>query len=544
MKRLVSLKASAILRPSFLGGLVVLVFGCSLLCLLYKIPLDSDRLYFDDLFRDLLSGGRFSQWRLAVAPGYFPDLLLYSVAYKLLPFAPLRLMFVSALQALLCWAAAIWIAKEVRPTLSLNVPICLLAMLALVIVASTRSGAWVFLNSNNAHVGAALCFLLSLAALLRWARTRSVFMLPLLIVLGVAGTLSTALYFLCFPVAALIAVSIAAFRDRQHSDIFILAAVSILAGQAMAYGMRRLVVFNDVIGARVPMSFEAARHASGIFVANLQALLSQPWSGLLVTILTLLCFAIVLRVAMARIGQFGAPSNRFAAWFWLLAVLVTAVGGVLSGGFGDPYAFRYFGGHIALAATIAVVVLDTARPAVLRGVVWLVTLATLVAAPQAYSELRNEAGGSSLAYMARYGKGRIGEEDVALCIDRWVASGLPLRAGASQYWLARSVELRTPDHPMLAVFADLKPFFWMSTSGPMLRPEHYVRYYNFLLVQTAGEVAPFNFTPTGLAGQAPVPDRVVDCGGSPVQIWYYQTEALNRVIEKQSKQFVESEGLR
>ncbi|MCP1575839.1 hypothetical protein J2S30_004218 [Herbaspirillum rubrisubalbicans] len=302
-------------------------------------------------------------------------------------------------------------------------------------------------------------------------------------------------------------------------------------------------MFNDAIGARVPMSVEAAHRSARIFGDDLLALFKQPWSGLFVTILTLACFVIVVRVAMTRTDRFSMPASRLAAGFLILALLVTVGGSILSGGFGDTYAFRYFSGHIALAATITVVILDAARPVLLRGLIWLMAVVTLVAASQAYGELRNEAGGASLAHMARYGKGRIGEEDVAHCIDHWVASGLPLRSGASQYWLARGIEFRTTSHPMLAVFADLKPFFWMSTSGPMLRPGHYLRDYNFLVVQTGGDVAPFNFTPEELVKHVPVPDRIVACEGKQIQIWYYQTDALNRAIETQARQFIASEGL-
>lgn len=530
--------------------LSLLALSLCLTVLIYHIPLDSDRLYFDALFRDLLGQGRWSEWKMAVAPGYFLDLILYGFAYLILPAAGWRLFFVTAMQAILCAAAACWLAREIAGRRLVPSFTLIVTVLALCTVVSAHSGAWVFLNSNNAHVAATFYGLLSTAALFRYFRLAGRGQLLLLVMFGIMGLVSTAVYVLCFVLPALVFLGVLFLCATLPRRKLLSVALAIVLGQVFASLLRRMMTFHDEMTTRVPLTWQAAVNSFSVFTDTTMNLFRQPLSGYVVS--WLLATAIVLALTPFSLRNRISANDKkvdftmttfsisLAALFFFFAAVIVAIGAIASGGFGDKFAYRYFALPLSLSVVIAALKLQWYAPKLLGRINWFLICISIVLAFQVGFQLRKIAHHASPLYMLDHGRGRMGEELFAQCLDVAEKKGFLLKAGVSQYWLARSVEHFSPLHPMLPVFANLQPFFWMSSIGPLLRPSDYPREYNFAIVQTGGETAPFEFTISNPDLILPDPAKKYTCKDVPAEIWMYENHRLDQAVKAAAQKFLET----
>ena len=521
----------------------------ALLC--YKLRLDSDRLVFDDLFSSLSHGAHWRDWKMPPAPGYLPDLLLYWLATWFVDDAAARLFLVSVGQGLLCALAAMWLGSALLRRRSSTFYAAILGVLALAVVNSARTGMWLFLNSNNVHVSVSLFGLLTAALFIsRFSATRAMLLGGLLAIVGVVATLSSAVYTIAVAVPVLFALGCGvAFRrvrsSRMSRPTMLFAMVGVVSGQIFAAVLHRLITFHDALVGRVPISLAGARNALDWLLTDLDALLTQ---GSQFGKVFALMIAISMVYSFARIKTFskgGALHGPVAAdmrWTLLLATSslgFTAIGAVLSGGFIDAHAMRYFAFPFAMFVILALVSLDqTLQRSTLQRVYWIACVAILLLAVTSVDVMRAQARYSSLRDNLRHGSGILPTEQAAIdCIQELDASGAGLRDGIGDYWFARAIQYALPKHRMLQVDDTLHPFFWMMNAGTFNNPSAFPRFYNFAIVKATDDSGALTIPSTPL----PVSGRIVhQCRSGGLAIWYYSDDTLQTRMTANNAWYVAS----
>ena len=511
----------------------------------YKTVLQSDALFTDSLLTDLfIHGGRWGDWALVQAPAFVPDMLLYLLAYPLLPDAASRIFFVSAAQVLLLAGAVLWCARQIHPQLSARAQTALLVLLAFVTLVAAKSNMWLYFYSTNNHLGATMFGLAGVGLLLRQLARPSRAGAVALVLLIAAAQVSTRLFLLGFvmPLAALLALALAvlprrldAVRGHRRQAWRLLGMV--LASQLLAAALTAVLIVNVPVEGARPVTPETVAHALKLFLQASAAAFSPDNRWTLALSASLLLALLYLGAAALRglkldpdahglalrwRGPGAAPGWRFGAAAALLAVAlpVGVAGPVLSATFVDLNAYRYLTFPLTLAVVLVVITLDLrhgARPlwraatpllagAVLTGGLHLARHAAPAAAPAAL---------------------------VADCLKAVEADGFRLQAGLGDYWNGSAVSYHLPRHnPVLVTYNNAAPFFWVSTLGPMLRPERYPahQHSNFALLRDADAGGQFDYTAQTIGKLLPPPSRVRACPAARVQIWLYDGPELDATV--------------
>nr|WP_315255686.1 hypothetical protein [uncultured Duganella sp.] len=525
-----------------------LLLAAAATLLRFKTALQSDSLFLDSLFTDLFHhGGRWVEWKFIQAPAFLPDMLLYLIAYPLLPDAASRIFFVSVAQVFLLAAAVLWCARQIQPQLSRSAQSVLLLLLALVTVTAAQSNMWLYFYSTNNHLGATLFGLLALGLLLRELRQpatpgRTNWRLAAgLTLLFAAAQVSTKLFALTFivPLVALTVLALFALPRQapQRSRAWLLIGVAV-ASQLLAAVLNKLLIHN--------IPYEGHTHASPDSVANALKLFMQAtaaafagdnrWTQAL-SILLVLALLYLLASALRGLrldtdgpalgwhrlgGELGAGYGAAAA---LLAASLplTVVGAIGSAGFVDLNSYRYFIFPLTLAAMLAVVLLDHRYRQ--RQPLWhaAVLLGAGVVAAGAVQLSRNPPPQVDTAKL------------VAACVAATETSGFVLQAGVGDYWNGTAVSYFLPRHnPMQVTLNDATPLYWVNTLGPMLRPQDYPQHqhYNFAVLRNPGAGGQFNYTPETIGKVLPPPNRVQACPGTDMQVWLYDTAQLSTTMAR------------
>lgn len=512
----------------------------------YTIPLDSDRLYFDALFADLAHGGHWKDWRLPFAPGYFPDLLLYRISFDLLPSPIYRMWFVSAAQALACAAAAAHLLRQVDAGTARQTVPAALVVLALAMLVSTQTHAWIFLGDNNAHVAAPLCALLSTACMIRWLRDGEGCSgwrpAAWLVFVGWVGALSSQVYVLTFSAPALLFCFYWGLRYPRQRRTLVRCAAAIGLGMVGSSVIRRHIVFNSDLAQRIPSSLLSARISLATLGRTVEEFFRQPPAGLLLTLLlsaaTIACWAWARAHSRGRLAEDAqsGPWPGAMAVFATITGIATLGGSVASGGFMDVDCFRYMPFALGMSVLASILFLARSHRVLLGLSTWMLAGMALLYAGHLYP--RPE--GWSLDAVARQHPRLALQRYAAQCVEEAArSSAVPLQAGASQYWLVRGVQHYLPAYPMFALQSDLTPFFWMSSIGPIRRPEHYRYFFNFMVVQTKGDTEQFKFTVDNLRQVAPPPSAVHRCGeDGRAEVWIYADDSLDRAIRQKAANYL------
>ena len=544
----------------------VLLAGAASL-LRFKTVLQSDSLFLDSLFTDLFThGGRWADWKFIQAPAFLPDMLLYLLAYPLFPDAASRIFFVSAAQVPLLAAAVLWCARQIHPQLSRRAQTVLLLMLAFVTLVAARSNMWLYFYSTNNHLGATLFGLLGVGLLVRQLARPSRRGAVLLVLLIAAAQVSTRLFLLSFvlPLTALLALALVALPRgvdalrRHRQQAWNLLGV-VLASQLLAAALGALLIRHSAgLGRRA--SPDTVSNALKLFLQATGAAFSPDnrWTQALAV--ALLLAVLYLGVAALRAlalapdqrgwalrwqrpdgapgrAPDGAPGWRFGAAAALLSVALPlgVAGSVLSAGFVDLNAYRYFTFPLTLAVVLAVVLLDHRHGR--RAAPWHAGAALLAGAVLA--------GGLPLARQSAPPADPA--KLVADCLNAVEAGGFRLHAGVGDYWNGSAVSYYLPRHnPVLVTLNDAVPLFWVSTLGPLLRPNDYPahQHSNFALLRDAGAGGQFDYTPQTIGKLLPPPSRVHACPAAQVQIWLYDGPQLDAAVAAMKADFLAKRAAR
>jgi hypothetical protein len=536
---------------------------------LFKINLNSDLLFLDSVAVDLFQhGGAWGDWKFTPAPAYMPDMLAYFLGYFIFPAATQRIVFVCFVQAMLLAWVCMHLARLVKPSFSRNAQVCVLLITATVVLVAANSAMWLFFSSTNNHFAALVFPLLCLSWIFEFLKAQKPLALVWLAAGVAAGAASTSVFTLSFSLPALLLLAGCVVVLRSHRPFRRMAlqiGAAILAGETLAALLQKILLSYDALQGRAPLTVEAALRSIGAFVTatgvtfGTENLYTFTLAIFLVIIIVWLLLDWVLGI---KLSVDTAPPGFLAAWlkisdknwvfslslvFLLVALPVNVVGAVLSGGFVDPWGYRYFAFPIALGVLLWVVMLDSkpafaSRPAGLVLVLGLVSVATLGILSIKPLLLQTQRA----SYAEVFEKGGVGPGDaIGSCLDQEAKNGFIFGAGIGDFWNTRGVSYKTGS-PLyvLPVLNDATPFFHMMSVGPLVDPTRYgIQSYNFVLMRKSGTATQFNFTPETVGRLLPRPARIVNCDNSDTELWLYTDLRLDAVVKKMGYSFLGQQGL-
>lgn len=555
---------------------LTLIFATGLLY--FRVTLHSDSLFLEDLATDLFAyGGAWKDWKFTPAPAYVPDMLLYFLGYAILPSAPLRIFFVTACQALMLTMISLWLARKIRPQLSVNAKALIILMLAFSSLVASRSGMWLYFNTTNNHVPALLFSLLSLGLILDYLERPKILTALSIIAVGAIAKASTAIFLICFALPAFAACLLAilvTFNQTQTSHyrnrLFALMGI-VIGSQILATIIDRIVTYHDPLAGRAPASAESAGNSLKLFIQATQGAFSTDnrstfvFSLVVASAFAFLIYRLIKRVSLhADEGpekseglQISFPvisqregNWRFSACAFLLIITVpiNISGAILSGGFADIAGYRYFMFPIALVVLLTIISIDgnsASKSSWRDSFIYLVIIILLIGCISTLTKLDAFSQLGQGREQIRTYKYPMGEDKAVACLNELEINGVSLDAGISDYWLARGLAQSMPyKMPIVAVTNDLTPFFWMSTIGPMIRAENYPkRRYNFAILRNPEHGFVFDFTPQTIGKMLPVEYTAYFCKGTDLQVWHYQNDKLDSVVKAAQSQFLYREKL-
>lgn len=535
-----------------------LILALSASLLRFRIGLQSDSLFLDELFTDLLSGsGRWAEWKFSTAPAFVPDMLLYALAYPIFPDAATRIFAVSVAQVFLLAAALLWCARQIEPALSKAAETSIILLLALFTLAAAKSGMWLYFYSTNNHLPSLLFGLTGAGLMLRYIDRGDRASAALLIGGSALALASTSLFVLNFMMPALLLLAAAwvvlgdarthtqpphPYRPQRRSVLQL--GGMLLAAQVLAAVLSKVLIRNVAREGRVHASPDTAGIALRNFMRAIKTAFhaDNGWtlacSVLVLLALLYLGYRLLRAAAPARNGvTVSAAGWRAGAVGALLCVMipVNLLGVVLSGSFADQFGLRYLMLPIALTLLLCVILLHralAARPWPLR-VVQLAAGGALAI------------GGGAMALQPQLPTAA-GAAPAAACLARVEATGFPLRAGIADYWNARGLSYLLPGrNPILSTDPDLAPDYHVSTLGPVLRPQDYPRHgYNFVVLHGAVKPANPDYTAATMRAVLPAPSRVESCAGGQLEIWLYQDQRLDQAVKQAGAAFLSARKAR
>jgi hypothetical protein len=135
--------------------------------------------------------------------------------------------------------------------------------------------------------------------------------------------------------------------------------------------------------------------------------------------------------------------------------------------------------------------------------------------------------------------------EIAACMTALVRQGEHLRAGISDFWLGPTVrEHMVPKPPMINTLNDLSPNFWVSSIGPLLRPERYPQYrFDFVLMRApAGDAGNSGYLPETIGKILPPPTRKHACPGT--HVWVYDGPELDAAVRRSAADYLRAKNIR
>lgn len=544
----------------------------------FKVVLHSDTLYFWEFINSLKSNaGGFSDWRMAPAQGWFPDLFFYYVSTFFTSDARQQIFLVSYFQWALLIAASLCLFYLIRTSWSTAAWISFVGFLAVASVVIFGSDYWFLLHQNTIHfaaVGLPLIQLALLFALLRpmMLRRRTVVVFSALsFFISILGASSTSVYVLTWTIPACLVtmwLAVKFWRSNLRSRSMIMGAAFAAStfGTLLGFYIQRKLTFNSPLLNRVGSS---RGEISASFSSFLDAVSSGFNTSNLLTLASMISvlFAMFFMGAIVFISgkleptpalrldqQFkvGFRSNLLTlvlASFALLSFGSSLLGSIATSGFKDIWGFRYvvFGGYLlCLWAVLYVLEMidrnrTTFRNRIASGLsgfsfLVVVLLAFLsVSSALGFSNVGSRFGLGSMFPTATNTPAAMGmsggpnefeKQNITNCVMSAQTSGVNLENGVAEYWSSRILRYQSGGQIQISPFlGDLTPFFWLNSKADFY-PEN--GKFNWVLIDPDG-ASPFNFTRESLSGLLPNPAREIDCGGGNV-ILVYEGSELDNVI--------------
>jgi hypothetical protein len=529
-----------------------LILALTATLLWFKITLNSDSLFLDGVAKDLFEhSGRWSDWRFSPAPAYIPDMLLYFFAYKVLPNAVDRIFFVSVAQVFILALVVTWTSKQIYPKISNAGLAALLLLIAFITFVASQSGLWLYFYTTDNHFASIVIPLICLGLIIRFYIKPSIISVGLLIVAGAFAKASTAIYIVNFLVPTIVLtllVLTVAVKSLRHHRVHLSRVYCILgilvASFAMSYPLEAMLTFNNPLDGRLPFSFRAAGRSSFLLVkATIDAFTFGNKSTFFLSLLifTSLLFVVHRFFSGVKCKENGVfitlgGNDEVTEDSWKMAacgaLLVTVIpinifGVVLSGGFVDPFGYRYFSFPIALTLILTVLIAD--KNGIFSSRQWrlgFVALSIMLI-------------GFSIQVIRTNTPVTSQDQPIASCLIDIEKGGFNLKEGVADYWNARGISEFLPNKNWIVTTTnDLNPHFYMSSIGPIRRLDKYQYTYNFAILDAIDNADPFNYTSSTIGKLLPPPDRIEKCATAKAEIWLYYDGKLNSVIEGAFSRFL------
>lgn len=544
------------------------IITCLIFCtitLFYKLNIHSDVLFMEYLFRDILKGsGEWQLWKLAPAPSFFPDMLLYLVAYHILPTVPLRIFFVTVSQIFIIGLLTYWLAGLLNPQAShLKKSLPLLFLTIAVVAANhtaTPMGIGIFFNANNIQVPSLISSLALLGLYMKFIEKPNLLIGMSILILTSLAYASSAVFILSFTapffstLILLIIISKKRFLNQLHSTC---AMGTFISAHVCGYFLSKVLTYNTPLEGRIRINYDSIQsswHNLILATSNLSSL-ENAWSSIAFWIFLLTffyAFSFAIRMVWTTINTRELiyehiNSNLLISSVYLVFCTVLSIlGSVLSGGFADPYGYRYFMTFISLSSIIASVLLG--QRTVLKKqfysksyvYVLLVTIYCLssIANVTIAEDRRNNQD------IYKYGAVIRHESKVAECINDVIRSGIHLYSGVADFWNSRGVSFYLEDKiSITATQSTFDPLFWISSVRPIINPSKYgIEKYNFTIAHGPSEYNPIKFDIEILKPYLPTGYKVFNCKRIPDKIIYYVDNTFDTYIRNKFQQYSFSYG--
>lgn len=575
-----SFRSHQSLWPWVIKASLLAAFSANLCTLVYKLDIHSDILFMNTLFDDLFKHhGQWNSWRFSPAPSYFPDLLLYALAYGILESVPWQILFVTVSQILLLTVAALWVLHELyaRASYASRLTVFCIVGFAVIVANHTTTAIGLFFNANNIQVPTLISSLLILGLYLRLINSAATkkpgskllwLMWALTVVLGGIAQASSAVFVLNFALPFCMVLALCWYRCRLQKNEPIRqwshrAAASLLLsqalGMALTYGLTYNAPLNGRIGLRLQAikdSVHALRKATGYLMSP-----ENVWSFSAFWIFGGLLFIALFHTAKqtrikigastvevlaeTRVLEASTPAQKLTAHFLWATTIVTVTGAVVSGGFADIYSYRYFMVFIALGAIVSAGVINTWPASTQRHYSLGCGLLFLSLSFVSVSAILSRPDKRTLHEISMWGAIFHPEQSIASCLKTLENQGVGLHAGVADFWAARGVryyarQLQNNSSPfILATLHDLSPFYWITTAAPMLNPVAYkAQHYNFVILRIKESPGPFQYDRTSMESILPKGFVAHACPDGQAEILVYPTDALTLALQPKLKLFI------
>lgn len=522
-----------------------LLLGLAASLLRFKTILSGDSLFMEQLVVDLVQdGGRWIDWKFPVAPAFVPDMLLYFAVYPLMPDAASRIFAVSVAQVAILAGTVLWFSRQIHPALSRRAAAVMVLGTAFVTLVAARSSMWLYFYSTNNHLPAVLFGLAGLVMAMRYVDSGSRRAGLAIVAITIAGCVSTSLFYLTVVMPALLLLACSWLVLRAPAVARARRRVLLLAGQVIigliaADLLLKVLVHYKPLGGIDHIAPDTAGRAMSLFVAATLAAFDRanPYTFSLAVLLAAALLFVLFHFASSlsaddtglRAGFRDGPRIAVAGAMLGASLVLTLLGALLAGRFGDEYAYRYFTFPLLLAAVLAIVLLDRAVPRLAWDAVLLAGGALVLA---------------GCLDTARTGTPIAATNQIADCLVDVQRQGFELTGGVSDFWTGPQVRQYMPSRLyILDTYNDLVPHFWVTTIGPLLRPERYPQIrFNFALLRPRGDTSGFNYTADTTGKNLPPPSRVHMCQTGN-EVWLYDGNELDAAVRKVAARYMQEKGI-
>lgn len=536
---------------------IAVCIAVNIVMLIYSTNIHSDILFMKFLMDDLASGGEWSSWRFSPAPSYFPDMILYALAYFSTTLVPLQILAITLAQVIIIGVVSIWLVGLVNPKRSMLFQLIPLFFLLVSLVATSHyskdSEIGIFFSSNNIQVPTMISSLILLGMAIVFIQQPRKITALLFVTVGALAYASSAVFVICFlvPFMATLAVSAVYFKFARmlesYQAVLRLSQLFIFS-QLFGYALSCILTYNSPLNGRLPISLEGAK-ASLVQLWKATLYLSDPstpWS-LFAAVMFLIAFLYSLingglflfglvrirrqnsEVQALEVGK-SLIGDLLICLFFVFVTGSSVFGSVLSGGFVDRYGYRYFETFIVVSVILFAVFLERQLSEKSKSIVIaiIVTISLIGTIMSVYLLVvsNKDREFSALIHEGAYN----GEAKVtASCLDNAKLSGIDLKAGVADYWMSRGVMFYMRDPKFILQSTDtLKPFFWISSMAALKYPEKYgAEVYNFVVADDGRYGKLMGYDIATISKEIPGGYSIISCKGSTSSILYYSDDALN-----------------
>jgi hypothetical protein len=277
------------------------------LFLFFKLDINSDTLFMEYLHRDLIDHhGSWQLWRLVPAPGYFPDMAAYFLAYYIFPFAPLRIVFVTLVQIFSIALLSHWLIGVLQPKSTYIARIIPVWFLILIVIAANYiSPMGMFFNTNNTHVCAFISSLLLLGLYIRFIENPTFIKGIIIVVISTLSYASSAIFILSFLIPFVFSFSLASFvlwRKKVFQEKSLFAFLLLIFSSFLGYIFSNIVTYNNPLQNRTHVNIDSIYSSWEQFIAsNKHIFIENNFFVYCVSIVFLFAFCCALFVGLKNI---------------------------------------------------------------------------------------------------------------------------------------------------------------------------------------------------------------------------------------------------